>query len=375
MVLLLGEDQIVEEECLNDIANIFISNELSTIFDPSQINELIGEADGANVTNSTGTSSKKDICQKLLDKVRSNLHVLICMDPFNSQFRNRCRKFRSLFNNCTIDWFMKWPRTAFHTAALTFFTEMTENEQHNNSVARICVAIHEQVETAAERLLPVRSRHLFICPNNFLDLMELYRIHLKQRSEQLVGQRTRIANGLNKILDTNEMVVVMQEELKTLTPMIDVQSKEIDRLVLRLANDTKVADDFRTKMLQEEAEAKEKEIITRAIADDANCDLEVATPSLKTAQEALKAINKNDLNELKALSVPPPLAMFVLEAVCVLMGLKPVWDSAKKMLGDPNFTKKLLEFDKEQISDVTLKKIKTYVEHKDFDPMVTSYTY
>lgn len=42
-------------------------------------------------------------------------------------------------------------------------------------------------------------------------------------------------------------------------------------------------------------------------------------------------------------------------------------------MADVNFLKKLMEFDKEHISEATLKKIKTYIEHKDFDPAVSTY--
>lgn len=49
---------------------------------------------------------------------------------------------------------------------------------------------------------------------------------------------------------------------------------------------------------------------------------------------------------------------------------RPSWDGAKKIMSDIAFLKKLMEFDKEHISEATLKKLKTYIEHADFEPMV-----
>lgn len=49
---------------------------------------------------------------------------------------------------------------------------------------------------------------------------------------------------------------------------------------------------------------------------------------------------------------------------------RPSWEGAKKIMADVNFLRKLMEFDKEHISESTLKKIKTYVEHDDFNPTV-----
>lgn len=39
-------------------------------------------------------------------------------------------------------------------------------------------------------------------------------------------------------------------------------------------------------------------------------------------------------------------------------------------MADINFLKKLIDFDKEHINELTLKKIKTYIDHSDFDPSV-----
>lgn len=40
------------------------------------------------------------------------------------------------------------------------------------------------------------------------------------------------------------------------------------------------------------------------------------------------------------------------------------------MLGDVNFLKKLQEYDANHIPESTIKKLKPYVEHKDFQPAV-----
>lgn len=48
--------------------------------------------------------------------------------------------------------------------------------------------------------------------------------------------------------------------------------------------------------------------------------------------------------------------------------LRTDWASAKVVLGDVNFLKKLQEYDKNHINDQMLRKLKTYIDHPDFIP-------
>lgn len=40
-----------------------------------------------------------------ISRVRDQLHIVLAMSPIGDAFRNRLRKFPSLVNCCTIDWF------------------------------------------------------------------------------------------------------------------------------------------------------------------------------------------------------------------------------------------------------------------------------
>jgi len=53
----------------------------------------------------------------LIDKVRNNLHVVLCMSPVGEPFRNRIRQYPAFVNCTTIDWFMEWPYDALMEVA------------------------------------------------------------------------------------------------------------------------------------------------------------------------------------------------------------------------------------------------------------------
>lgn len=46
------------------------------------------------------------------------------------------------------------------------------------------------------------------------------------------------------------------------------------------------------------------------------------------------------------------------------------WASAKLVMGDSYFLKKLQDYDKDHIPESTLRKLKTYIDNKDFVPEV-----
>merc|ERR1740116_268831 len=81
-------------------------------------------------------------------------------------------------------------------------------------------------------------------------------------------------------------------------------------------------------------------------------------------------ISKGDVVELKSLAKPPDPVKFTMEAVCIMFGLEPDWPTAKALLLDPSFLKKLLEFDKDNIPSEVITKIAPYIVHERFTPEV-----
>ena len=50
------------------------------------------------------TGSPAEIYEFFVERVRSNLHIVLCLSPIGDAFRTRLRMFPSLVNCCTIDW-------------------------------------------------------------------------------------------------------------------------------------------------------------------------------------------------------------------------------------------------------------------------------
>lgn len=108
---------------------------------------------------------------------------------------------------------------------------------------------------------------------------------------------------------------------------------------------------------------------SRPQRDEAQRELEEALPALDRANEALLSLNKQDIIEIKSFVTPPALVQVTMEAVCTLLGEPSTWASAKQVMSDgPAFIRRLVEFDKENISDATLKKLRKYTGTPSFTP-------
>lgn len=60
----------------------------------------------------------------LIDRVRYNLHLVLCCSPVGSTLRQRSRKFPTLVNCCTIDWFHPWEKSALVSVAIKFLCKV-----------------------------------------------------------------------------------------------------------------------------------------------------------------------------------------------------------------------------------------------------------
>ncbi|CRK89849.1 CLUMA_CG003435, isoform A [Clunio marinus] len=368
---LLNDTQIVKEEFLEDINNVLNSGDVPNLFEGDEYEKVILNTRVACIeANQEKETTRDAIFEFFISRVRANLHVVICMSPIGDAFRRRCRMFPSLVNCCTIDWFVKWPKEALYSVAIGSLESIAEDGKQCENLTTICVKIHESVEEASERYYEETKRRFYTTPSSYLELLKQYHSLFKRRVDSIIAKRDRIANGLGKILETNEIVKVMGEELKVIVPIIEQKSNEMKVTVAKLEKDSAQVDAIKKIVAQDEAEAKIKAVETRELADDAAKDLETVMPQLRTAQDALKALNKSDVNEIRVFQKPPKLVQFVMEAVCILLGAKPDWNTAKQIMSDVNFLKKLQDYDANNIQDATVKKLKPYIDHKDFQPAI-----
>ncbi len=74
--------------------------------------------------------TKDDLWNYFLEKVRDNLHIVLCMSPAGDTLRIRCRNFPGLVSNTGINWFFSWPQEALQAVAINYLEEVEDIVEH-----------------------------------------------------------------------------------------------------------------------------------------------------------------------------------------------------------------------------------------------------
>ncbi|KAF7987651.1 hypothetical protein HCN44_003514 [Aphidius gifuensis] len=370
---LFTDTQIVVEEFLEDINNTLNSGEVPNLFEADELEKAIIATRPAAKDAGISEENRDEIFDFFISRVRNHLHLVLCMSPVGDAFRRRCRMFPSLVNCCTIDWFTKWPNDALLSVAETCIAPLIiDNTNKVKSLASICVLMHQSVEDMTHRYFTEMKRRYYTTPSSYLELLKLYSSTLERKNKELTTMRAKIENGLNKLNETNETVVIMKKDIIELAPQLKISSEQVTKLMKVVQKQKVECDKVRTVVLADEAHAKIKANETALLEAEARKDLESAIPALQEAEKALKSLNKNDINEIKVFQNPPNLVRVVMEAVCLLLGEKTDWPSAKSVLSDGHFLERLVTYPKDNISNKLLKDLEKYVDNPDFLPHIVA---
>ncbi|XP_041352994.1 dynein heavy chain 6, axonemal-like isoform X2 [Gigantopelta aegis] len=369
---LLTDSDIVKESFLEDINCILNSGEVPDLFDNEELDGITVDLKGA-ASEAEVPDTRAAVYQFFLQRVHRKLHVVLTMSPAGGVFRQRCRMNPALINCCTIDWYDKWSDEAMYSVAQVFFenTEFIADSQYDieelkGKVAHVCVNFQQIISDTAERYWQEMRRRYYTTPSSYMELIKLYTRMLTGNKTELIKNKERLQVGLSKLSEANDLVGVMQEELVTLGPRIEEKARDTEVLLVQLEKDQEAVEQVRKIVEEEESIMKKETQIVQDYAAECHKDLASVLPALQTAIASLETLDKASISEIRVYSKPPALVKTVMAAVCVLFQKTPDWATARLMLSDPGFLRKLLQFDKNSLPDRVFVKLKKYSKNPDF---------
>ncbi|XP_074478915.1 dynein axonemal heavy chain 2 [Sebastes fasciatus] len=370
-VFLFNDTQIVDESFLEDINNILSSGEVPNLYKPDEFVEVC-KALSESAKKENVVETPDSLFNYLIERVRNNLHIVLCMSPVGEPFRNRILQYPALVNCTTIDWFCEWPKDALLEVAERYLDglELGSLEGIQTKVASIFVTTHQSVEQVSQRMKSELKRHNYVTPTNYLELVSGYKKLLAEKRCELGEQVSKLRNGLFKISDTREKVEAMSLELEEAKKQVLEFQKQCDEYLAVIVQQKREANKQKDVVSASSKKIGAEELHCKAMADNAQRDLDEVLPALEEAMKALESLNKKDMTEIKSYGRPPTLVETVMQAVMTLLGKEPTWAEARRQLGETNFIKTLVNFDKDNIPDRVLKKISQYCRQVDFQPEI-----
>jgi dynein heavy chain len=216
-----------------------------------------------------------------------------------------------------------------------------------DALVRSCGFVHTSIATSAAKFYNELRRMVYTTPKSYLDLIGLYTSKLGALQSEVDLKRERMVTGVAKLVETEAIVDSLKNDLTKLSPILIQKSKDADELLVVVGKEKADADVIKERVSADEAVVAAQAAEVSVIAADAQKDLDLAMPALNNAVKALNSLTKGDITEVKSFAKPPPAVQTVMEGVCIMLGQKPDWDTAKKVvLADSNFLDKLKNYDK-----------------------------
>jgi dynein heavy chain, axonemal len=121
---LFTESEIKDESFLEVINSILTTGEVPNLIPKDELMVMAAELRNIAIKTPNFIETPDNLVKFFIDRVRSNLHIVLCMSPVSAKFPERARRFPGIIAGCTIDWFLAWPKEALVAVSSGFIEKI-----------------------------------------------------------------------------------------------------------------------------------------------------------------------------------------------------------------------------------------------------------
>ena len=133
------------------------------------------------------------------DRVRDNLHVMLCMSPMNPKFPERARKFPGLISCCTIDIFLPWPQEALVSVSDGKLNngdfELFCTDEEKQQVIEHMGTVHTLVDATCTEYFNRNRRRVYQTPKSYLSFLANYKELYSKKVAEIDAQASNVRTG------------------------------------------------------------------------------------------------------------------------------------------------------------------------------------
>lgn len=185
VTFILTDAEIKQEAFLECFNSFLATGEIAGLIPKEDKEVLALECKGVYVKEGYGKKSEEPSTLTLwsyfINRVRDCLHVVLSFSPVGPKFRERARRFPSLFSSCTIDWFLPWPEEALVAVAQKFLRDGTiqihvdGKEEIKNELEMHMGKVHQMVTDVCGLYFERMRRQVFVTPKSYLSFINYYK--------------------------------------------------------------------------------------------------------------------------------------------------------------------------------------------------------
>ena len=307
-VFLINDNHIIDEYFLVYINNFLSSYWVDEIFETKQdlegwlVKSLKSTAPNLGFTKSASDYTMEGLYNYLIYRVKTNVHFILCMSPVGDTLRVRARKFPSILNGTSIDWFHEWPDSALTAVSSKSIGEMpqfAEDEGLINKLASISAELHKSIQEFNNLFFKSERRYNYTTPKSFLELITFFQQLVQRKDGDIENQISRLEKGLQVVANASASIAVLKEKIEKKSVEVEAEQKKTNEVLARLEiENEKISGE---KKIVEEATAEAQEASAQAEKEKAEADkaLAEAEPAKEQAKADASNIKTDDLNKFK----------------------------------------------------------------------------
>lgn len=321
---LFTESEIKDEVFLEYINSILLTGDIPGLFAKDEIMAITADLRSSFIKERPGVEDTQDnLKQYFIDKVRDNLHLMICMSPLNPKFPIRARKFPGIVSCPTTDWFLSWPADALVALSKAFIQNFPVEctPEVKEGLMTHMGMVHSMVTEVCDEYFVKMRRRVYQTPKSYLSFIQNFTAMYSVKLSELKKKESRVNLGLQKLIQGAKDVEDMKKVLAEEQLKLEIATQETNKMLASL--EVSSADAKRESDKVSAIKARCVEDATRISAEKSACmaDLAKAQPFVDQATEAMNKIKPPDINEVKKLPNPATIIQLVFDGILILFKL------------------------------------------------------
>ncbi|VEL43913.1 unnamed protein product [Protopolystoma xenopodis] len=151
----------------------FLVVKVNGVFHRDEMDEILGTLAGTYHREFPKLPFETEhVADYYVDRVKRNMHIVLCFSPVGEKFRQRALSFPGLIAGCTIDWFHSWPREALVAVGQHVLADFPPCQLGEPQMAASCVqavaSMHNRVVEVCKLFMQQYRRSYHVTPKSYL---------------------------------------------------------------------------------------------------------------------------------------------------------------------------------------------------------------